>query len=184
MSITTSSQYLYYDYVTVSQLNACLYYFAVMQYQKCTVWTHITGYLPAEIFTISHTSHLTDYTCRLKFPLSMSISLVNHALPTLRALLTNNQRVWHNHTHTYPFNGPLSATTWVSWYQKGKTNLDFTEARDSGISWATCKSAPRPRQINTPGSPHHSVFLQAGCPSCHPTNSINALKALTQPKVQ
>jgi len=23
---------------------------------------------------------------------------------------------------------------------------------------------------------HHSVFLQAGCPSCHPTNSIKALK--------
>jgi len=23
----------------------------------------------------------------------------------------------------------------VSWYQKGKTNLDFTEARDSGWQW-------------------------------------------------
>jgi len=35
------------------------------------------------------------------------------------------------HTHTPPFNGPLSGTTWVGRYQKGKTNLDFTEARDS-----------------------------------------------------
>ena len=35
------------------------------------------------------------------------------------------------HTHTHPFNGPLSGTTQVSRYQKGKTNLDFTEARDS-----------------------------------------------------
>jgi len=25
--------------------------------------------------------------------------------------------------------------------------------------------------------PHHSSFLQAGCSSCHPTNSIKALKA-------
>ena len=33
-------------------------------------------------------------------------------------------------THTHPFNGPFSGTTWVSRYQKGKTNLDFTEARD------------------------------------------------------
>jgi len=33
--------------------------------------------------------------------------------------------------HTHPFNGPLSRTTWVSRYQKDKTNLDFTEARDS-----------------------------------------------------
>jgi len=34
-------------------------------------------------------------------------------------------------THTHPFNGPFSGTTRVSQYQKGKTNLDFTEARDS-----------------------------------------------------
>ena len=34
-------------------------------------------------------------------------------------------------SHTRAFNGPLSGTTQVSQYQKGKTNLDFTEARDS-----------------------------------------------------
>jgi len=39
------------------------------------------------------------------------------------------------HTHTHPFNVPLSGTTWVSQYQKGKTNLDFTEARDSEWQW-------------------------------------------------
>jgi len=39
-----------------------------------------------------------------------------------------------NKTHTRPFNGSLSGTTQVSRYQKGKTNLDFTEARGSGIS--------------------------------------------------
>jgi len=65
----------------------------------------------------------------------------------------------------------------VSQYQKGKTNLEFTEARDSGISWAICKSAPCSRQITMP-TPHHSVFLQARCPSCRPTNSVKALKAL------
>jgi len=31
----------------------------------------------------------------------------------------------------YMFNGPLSGTTRVSQYQKGKTNLDFAEARHS-----------------------------------------------------
>ena len=40
-----------------------------------------------------------------------------------------------NHTHTHPFNGPLSRTTWVSRYQKGKTSLDFTGARDSDWQW-------------------------------------------------
>ena len=38
-------------------------------------------------------------------------------------------------THTHPFNGPFSGTTQVSQYQKGKSNLDFTEARDSEWQW-------------------------------------------------
>jgi len=33
------------------------------------------------------------------------------------------------------FNGPLSGTTLVSRYQTGKTNLDFTEARNSEWQW-------------------------------------------------
>ena len=37
--------------------------------------------------------------------------------------------------HTHPFNGPFSGTTQVSRYQKGKTNLYFTEARDSEWQW-------------------------------------------------
>ena len=53
----------------------------------------------------------------------------------------------------------------------------------SGISWAICKSAPRFRQITTP-APHHSVFLQTGCPSCRPTNSIKALKAIKKTKTK
>ena len=38
-------------------------------------------------------------------------------------------------THTHPFNGSFSGTTQVSQYQKGKTNLDFTEARGSEWQW-------------------------------------------------
>ena len=37
--------------------------------------------------------------------------------------------------HTHPFNGPLSRTTRVSWYQQAETNLDFTEARGSEWQW-------------------------------------------------
>ena len=51
----------------------------------------------------------------------------------------------------------------VSWYQKGKINLDVLLKQEtvsgSGISWAVCKSAPRSRQITTP-APHHSVFYR------------------------
>jgi len=42
---------------------------------------------------------------------------------------------WFTYTHTHPFNGPFSGTTRVSRYQKGKTNLDFTEAGDSEWQW-------------------------------------------------
>ena len=32
-------------------------------------------------------------------------------------------------TTLHPFNGLVSGTTWVSYYQKGKTSLDLNEAR-------------------------------------------------------
>ena len=41
----------------------------------------------------------------------------------------------HTHTHTQPFNDPLSGTTQVSRYHKAKTSLDFTEATDSEWQW-------------------------------------------------
>jgi len=62
----------------------------------------------------------------------------------------------------------------VSWYQKSKTNLDFTEARDSEWQWHHLGYM---LQRDNHAAPHHSVFLQTGCPSCHPTNSVKALKA-------
>ena len=46
---------------------------------------------------------------------------------------TSNQHP--TNTHTQPFNSPLSGTTRVSRYQKGKSDLDFTEARDSEWQW-------------------------------------------------
>ena len=84
-------------------------------------------------------------------------------------------RLLHTHTHlTALFPGlPGWASTrkvkpiWILLKQETVSG--------SGISWAMCKSAPRSWQITTP-EPHHSVFLQAECPSCHPTNSVKALK--------
>jgi len=91
----------------------------------------------------------------------------------------------HTHTHTtvLPLFWNMSGTTWVSRYQKGKTrqvktNLDLLEQEivsGSGICWAICKVCTS-SQTTTPTS-HHSVFLQAWCPSCCPTNSVKALNA-------
>jgi len=49
----------------------------------------------------------------------------------------------------------------------------------SGISWAICKSTPS-LQTDNHASTHHSSFLQARCPSCHPTNSVKALNTHVQ----
>ena len=40
-------------------------------------------------------------------------------------------------SNTHPFNGPFSGTTRVSRYQKGKTNLDFTEAKRQSVAVAS-----------------------------------------------
>ena len=65
---------------------------------------------------------------------------------------------------------------WAS-TRKVKTNLDFTEARDSELQWyqlghmQICTSLQTDNHASTPPL----SFLQAGCPSCHPTNSVKAL---------
>jgi len=58
--------------------------------------------------------------------------------------------------HTHPFNGSFSGTTQVSQYQKEKTNLDFTEARDSEWQWhqlghmQVCTSLQTDNHASTP----------------------------------
>jgi len=68
----------------------------------------------------------------------------------------------------------------VSRYQKGKnqegkTNLDLLEqvAVASAGPYASLHLIPDNHDDNIPPL----SFLQAGCPSCHPTNSVKALKA-------
>ena len=52
----------------------------------------------------------------------------------------------------------------------GHSHLCLTGCRNSAP-----KSAPRSIQITTPAT-HCSLFIQAGCSSCRPTNSVKALK--------
>jgi len=99
----------------------------------------------------------------------------------------SRQTTTPTHTHTHPFNGSFSGTIQVSRYQKGKTNLDFTEARDSEWQWLQLGHVQVCTSLQTDN--HASIpplsFLQAGCPSCRPTNSVKALKAQTlKAKVQ
>ena len=80
-------------------------------------------------------------------------------------------------THTHPLNGPLPGTTRVSRYQKGKTNLDFAEARNSEWHQLGHMQVCTSLRTDNHASTLPLCFLQARCPSCCPTNSIKALKA-------
>jgi len=67
----------------------------------------------------------------------------------------------------------------VSRYQKGKSNLDFTEARHSEWQWYQlgCMQVYTSLQTDNHASTPPLSFLLSGRPSCRPTNSIKALKA-------
>jgi len=87
--------------------------------------------------------------------------------------------VLYTHTHLMALCPGLPGWAGI---KKVKTSLDFTEARDTRDSeWQwhqldhmqVCTSVQTDNHAGTPPL----SFLQAGCPSCRPTNSIKALKA-------
>jgi len=86
-------------------------------------------------------------------------------------------RHFHNntHTHTHTFYGPLSRTTQVSQYQKGKTNLDFTAARDNEWQWhqlghmQVCTSLQTDNHASTP--PLEFFYRPDALPAAQPTAS-------------
>jgi len=75
----------------------------------------------------------------------------------------------------HTFNGPLSRTTRVSRYQKGETNLDFTEARDCEWQWhqlgnmQVCTSLQTDNHTSTP--PLSFFYRPDALPAAQPTVS-------------
>jgi len=65
----------------------------------------------------------------------------------------------------------------LSLYLKGKTNLDFSEARESEWMWHQLGHMQICTSPQTDASTQPLNFSQAECPSCCPINSIKALKA-------
>jgi len=87
------------------------------------------------------------------------------------ALFSTSEFILCYITHT------LTSIPFNSRYQKGKTNLDFTEARDSEWQWhqlghvQVCTLLQTDNHASTPPL----SFLQAGFSSWRPTNSDKAL---------
>jgi len=103
----------------------------------------------------------------------------SHESQQIKAML--KLTLTHTHTHTCLTALCLSGTTRVSRYQKGKTSLDFTEARDSEWQWHQLGHMQVSTSLQMDSHARtSSLILQAGCPSCRPTNSIKALKEITE----
>ena len=81
--------------------------------------------------------HCVRWNCAKRRKKCISIrASQSHANHNSRNYFVQFQHFHRNsHTHTHTFNGPFYGTTRVGRYQKGKTNLDFTEARDSEWQW-------------------------------------------------
>ena len=82
----------------------------------------------------------------------------------------------HTHTHTH-LTTPCPGLPGWACTRKVKPIwiiLDQETVSGSGISWAICVSTSL--QTDNHASTPLLSFLQAGCPSCRPTNSVKALK--------
>ena len=90
---------------------------------------------------------------------------------------TNDVIIFSSNT-THPFNDPFSGTTQVSRYQKGKTNLDFTEVRDSEWQWhqlgymQVCISLQTDNHASTPPL---SFYRPDALPAAQPTVSKHCI---------
>ena len=93
-----------------------------------------------------------------------------------------SSKVWlvfrHHTTPPQPFYGPFPGPP--GWAGARRELLDFMVQgkinRGRHIDHLARRHSIWTNQCPPPPSPH--IFLQAGCPSCRPTNSIEALKAI------
>jgi len=72
---------------------------------------------------------------------------------------------------------PFSGTTRVSRCQKRNFWTLWFKGRLTEADTPTIWLGATPSGLTSAHLHHAPIFLQAGCPSCHPTNSVKALKA-------
>jgi len=111
-------------------------------YRPCRV---LRSSFSADHPQVSHTNVTFRYCCF--HTAAPTISNTIHSCDALNSFWRHLKLIFYQHPttqtpappihlihvtiYTHTFNGTLSGTTRVSRYQKGKTDLDFTEARDS-----------------------------------------------------
>ena len=113
------------------------------------------------------------------FPSSVTWALTRRKIRTLLTLMLRSRLLWHYRFVYFHFNGHFSRWTRVRRY-RNVSILDFIGAEDDGGGewWQLeLQDVQSSSQIVTTSKPTAS-FLQAGWPSCHPTNSVRALNGV------
>ena len=123
---------------------------------------YVSAYRP--IGRYRHSKRNKSMTC-LKLVADTTLRQLTLAVNT-NFFCTNNVPF----ARTHRFNGPLSGTIRVSRYQKGKTNLDFTEARDSEWQWHHLGNMQVCTSLHT-NTPPLSFFRPDALPATPPTVS-------------
>jgi len=86
----------------------------------------------------------------------------------------------------------FSKTTWISWHQKGRTNLDFNEGRNDGVTVPS--AGPHANHLHlAPDRQHESTsalsffYSTDAFPDALPSSPVDIIRAMmtvTQPTVQ
>jgi len=116
--------------------------------------------------------HLNSVICIVSIP--TQLHLLQNTKRKSRKQQCNTCKNVYIDTHTHPFNGPLSRTTQASRYQKGTTNLDFTEARDSEWQWhqlGHMQACTLLQTDNHASTPPLSIYRPNALPAAKPTAS-------------
>jgi len=127
--------------------------------------THYTHSFPSTLPDFTDTGHWSLYDGSLTPAHTVILS-------TLRQQQQQQLLLLH------PFSGLFSRTTWVSCYQKGKTSLDLTEARDDGGRWPPLASRPPSACSVCCGSYHQWAVSAAGSLS-DPVYQVNSCSTQT-----
>ena len=110
-----------------------------------------------------------------KCVLKISPHLIRVATLLYVTLMSDYEQLPQTNALHPPFNGLFSGTTRLSRYQKGKTNPDFTEARDSEWQWhrlghmQVCTSLQTDNHASTP--PLKVFYRPDALPATQPTAS-------------
>ena len=114
-------------------------------------------------FCVYHASCRSTMHLRCSYLLHFSLAIFNFLLPFYVVMEYCSLSLRFN--GHFPGEPGLASIYWSKGWLRWWWQLDYR-------SYKSCKAAVK----SSPPTNQHPVFLQAGCPSCRPTNSVKALK--------